>query len=236
MGPFASDNEAAVTFTFSIDLAAVIAAVVGFLHSLVPTMWAPFYEAAHANRDGKVAAGAALVVGRMGQAVATAVVGLLVAIFALGIVGVADARIQPWTGALVLVLSTVYFLRYLRQKPTDWSTLQALVGEQARRRPTGSRSGQDVETPWHLMRSAITSPAFLVSPMFVAAAGSGTPDVWNGIPIVLAYLAGTAIGVGYTISEVARGSIGRLVVIAEERLNLIVGVLVALLGIATALL
>ncbi len=86
------------------------------------------------------------------------------------------------------------------------------------------------------MSSAFGSPGFAIAPMFVAAAGSGMPNVWNAIPVIIAYVVLGVAGALWVGGQLENASLHSSIEDLAGHYNLFVAAAVLVLGIGMALL
>jgi hypothetical protein len=233
------DGTDIVTFDISVIAATAMAALAGFVSVLSPDLWVPFYRAGLSNRSNRSNSEAALYLGRLGQAVGTALIGLLVTIFVLGVVGIADGTMQFWGGFVVMVMSIVYFLRAIRgvEQPR-WDDITALLVLVSRKSGTPARPIDDPfgafdDTPGGLIGHALATPGFIAAPMFVAASVSGTPSVVNGLPVVIAFVIAAGIGIIWVCQQaIIDGPVQRFRTFVG-RSDMLLGIGILTLGIIT---
>jgi hypothetical protein len=227
----------------SIVFATILAAGAGVLNALHPRMWVSFHRGTVVNGFSRKAVVAGLVSASFGQAVTTSIVGLLVAILTLSVVGAADVSIQSWIGVAVILFSGVYFGRAWKQNHEDelesWPLASRLLdvaidAKASRNQKANLKEFGPFEQSFsQTVRSVIFAPTFLLAPMFTAAAGSGLPDVWNAWPVIIAYTVCSLAGQGWFINIVGDPSKRGILEFAAERHNIVAGVAIALLGLAT---
>jgi len=199
--------------TVPVLLAAIVAAIAGFLSAIRPEQWMPFYRAGISARTSRSNANTALYIGRTGQAIGTCLVGLLTTIFALGIFGFADNRIGLWGGILVATMSIVFFVRQRRSSAYDKDRTASLaelarkMNANPRPRPADDPFGSYSGTLGATLQHAILSPGFVVSPMFLAAAVSGLPHISNAVSVVTVFLVFTIIGLVWSTRLVNSGTL-----------------------------
>ncbi len=227
--------------TIPILLAAIVAAIAGFLSAIRPEQWMPFYRAGISARTSRSNVITTLYIGRIGQAIGTCLVGLLTTIFALGIFGFADNRIGFWGGVLVAVMSIVFFVRQRRSSAYDkdrTASLAEIAGRlnaNPRPRPADDPFGSYSGTLGVTLQHAVLSPGFVVSPMFLAAAVSGLPHVSNAVSVVIVFVAATIIGLIWSTRLVNSGVLTERYHTLVRNGYLILAYTTLILGIVTAI-
>lgn len=176
----------------SIVFASFCALFVGFLVPVQPTFWAPHLrsELRHRRSDQRALR---LVSASLGQALTTSLVALLVTILVFAIIGFEDASTPVWAGTLVCAIAVFHFARRKAAERADPDKLRGILD--------ATRAGQGKDpfgpyekSPWETVRAAVFSPGFVVSPFFLAAAGSGLLSVTHALPVVLAFVVGGTLG------------------------------------------
>ncbi len=228
-------------FAVSLALAPIAAAAAGYAGVFVPDQWIPFFRAGVATGAPRSAVTGAYVFAKAAQAAGSAIVGLLVTIFVLGVISASDAAVQAWAGAVVMLISGLYFRAHRRQGLAQWDLASQLVA--AAERGTGRRR-KSIEDPFGafdgslggLVRSAAASPGFALSPMFIVAAASGSPNVWNAAPAILSYVIATTVGAVVAMRGIAADMIDEHVRMVALRQSFAMGVVVLALGLVAMIL
>ena len=229
--------------TISIAFATFLAVILGFLSGLHPRLWVSFYRAELVNGGSRRDTQVGFLLGGTGQSLTSAVLGLLIATLTLSIVAAADSSTQMWTGVAVIVYSLVFVHRAVRPDEDDWPLAADLLttvssAEEmppAARRAARSKFGPFEHTLAQVARQTAFSPTFVLSPLFVAAAGSGLPNVWNSVPVIAAYAVSVLLGQIWFARGADAGSVGKLAAFSAERFDVISAAGTILLGLVTAL-
>lgn len=174
-------------FTPTIAVATVLAAAAAIMQTMQPESWMPFYRAEIAWKSKRSNTVAALLVGLVGQAATTAIIGMLVTILILSVVLAADKATAFWAGIAILLLSAVYVVRRFREPSGRWQEAERLIEAVRKSTPTADPFGPFGVTTGKVIRSSIFSPRFILAPMFLAASVSGEPSIGNALPVVIAY-------------------------------------------------
>lgn len=225
--------------TPTIAFATLVAAFAGLLNAVDPERWVPFYRGELAQRGKRVDTVFAQFTGYIGQAIGTTLVALLVTIFVFGVIGVAESAMQVWAGAFVIVISPIYLVPAWRHRWTqlDWEPLEKLIGIVS---SNGNAKGQKKDpygpfdqTRGAVMRHTLASPGFTVAPMYIAAAASGLPNVWNAIPVAIAYVVFTAVGTWWVSQQVAGAGLSHGYRRLAEMRHLLLAAAILALGLVT---
>ena len=183
-----------------------------------------------------------MLIGGIGQSLTSAVLGLLISILTLSVVAAADQNTQFWTGICVFLYATVFVYRMIRPAKDDWDLAGELVDMAAStekttastRKTARQKFGPFENTPAQVMRQTAFSPTFTMSPLFVAAAGSGLTNVWNALPVIVLYLVGSIVGQVILTQFIEKGRSDGLVELTATRFDHMAAIGVAVLGIVTA--
>ena len=225
-----------MTITFTIGVATLMAAVAAVLQMLQPESWVPFYRAELARKTTRNQTVAGMSIGLVGQAATSAIIALFVTILIMSVVAAADERMHLCAGLAVVALSTVFFVRYWRDRSTRRENAADLVPIYASAASAADDPhGKQDRTVPEVIRSAIFSPRFILAPMFLAASASGQPAVGNAVPVVVAYVLCSVAGLAWTARLIRDGAANGPFRFLVTQANLLTGVAVAALGVITAL-
>ena len=202
---------------------------------LQPETWVPFYRAELARKNNRKRTIAGLFIGLTGQAATTGAVALFMTILILSVVAAADEWVYLWAGVAVMVLSLVFFVRSVRYHPLHWTNAAELLAAIASGSAgAGDPYGKLEQSTGQIIRSAIFSPRFILTPMFLAAASGGGPSIENALPVIIAYFLFSIAGLAWLVKVIEEGVAGDSFRFLVTRMNLLMGISVVTLGIITA--
>jgi hypothetical protein len=174
-----------------IIFSAASALAAGLFTPLLPDFWVPHLRSEILARESRHRA-ARIIVSAVGQAFTTSLVSLIVTIVLFSVLTIAGDGMSLWAGILVCGMAVAHYVRH-RNSGEDAAKLESLCQANAARWGSDPYGDYD-RSPWETAQNAVFAPAFLLTPFFFAAAGSGLPSVDNGFPTAVTYLVGSLIG------------------------------------------